>query len=166
MRDNNTMQSDTSRTVSDLIANAKAKGNNSWERYSFDATPKFEELFEYCQKHQRVIPFDWGLIIQPYYRFASRIEFTNYPPLFPPLILGGSIASDNAKRKRLLTQIYWCYQNKFMGTIYSAIMKAKPEDWIIFTPNLNEDEIKYVCLSEVKKEYASWMGVKAYPDYQ
>ncbi|MDC0620907.1 hypothetical protein OAP27_02355 [Candidatus Pseudothioglobus singularis] len=145
-----------------MSVSIKDRKNQAWERYLEEATPRFEELHEYCQEQQRVVPFEWGLIMKPYYRFASRREFTKFPPLYPPLILGGSIASDNEKRKRLLTQIYWCYQNKFMGTVYSAIMKAKTEEWVLFSPNLKEDEINYVTLSDVRKEYANWLGVKNY----
>jgi len=141
-----------------------SRDNSSWESYFAVADPKFEELFEYCQAQQRVVPNDWGLIMKPYYEFASKREFTKFPPLFTPLILAGSIASDNEKRKRLLTQIYWCYQNRFMQTVYSAIMQPKTDEWVIFSPNLNEDEIHYVSLSEIKKEYASWLGVKTYHD--
>ena len=137
-----------------MSVSIKDRKSQNWERYLEESTPKFEELFDYCQQHQRVVPYDWGSIMKPYYRFANHKEFSKHPPLFKPLILGASLAPENEKRKRLLTQIYWCYQNKFMGTVYSAIMKAKTDEWVIFSPNLKEDEINYVTLSEVKKEYA------------
>ena len=65
-----------------MSVNIKDRKSQNWERYLEESTPKFEELFDYCQQQQRVVPFEWGLIMRPYYRFASRIEFTKFPGVY------------------------------------------------------------------------------------
>ena len=134
----------------------KIKGGARWQRYNSEAKPKLDELISFCQKDGRVFPQEWPQIISQYSRYTSRTEFTKYPPLLPPLILAAAIASDEAKRLRFLTQIYWCYQNYFMGSCYSAIMKTNKDSWHF------NDHPKPVTLTEIKKEYAGWLGVNTF----
>ena len=93
-------------------------------------------------------------------RFTHRDNFTGYPPFRRPLILGASSAPDIEKRQRLLTQIYWCYKNMFIGSVYDSIMKNPAEDWEF--GYYQEDKIS---LELIKKEYARWLGVNYHPEH-
>ena len=154
------MNSDQSKSFQEFVKQQKAKGDTRWERYSYDAKPKLDELLEYCQSDGKLVPkpYAWAQFIGLY----SELQ-TSYTPLLPPLILGAYTASFEAKRLRFLTHIYWGYQNYHLSSMYTTIMKIKEEDWAIWDYT-KEDEIRYkLSLIEIKKEYASWLGVIAFP---
>ena len=154
------MNSDKSKSFQEFVKQQKAKGDTRWERYSYDAKPKLDELIEYCQSDGKIVPkpYAWAQFISLYSEFQ-----TSYTPLLPPLILGAFTAPLDAKRLRFLTHIYWGYQNYHMPSMYSTIMNLKEEDWAIWDYT-KEDEIRYkLSLAEIKKEYASWLGVIAFP---
>ena len=131
-----------------------------WRRYDETAKPKLLELIEYCQSDNRIFPHNWSRIYSNYAQFSNRHAFTEYPPFKPPLILGASGASDIEKRPRLLTQIYWCYKNMFIGSMYDSIMKNPVNAWEF--GQYNEDIIP---LELIKKEYSTWLGLRCYPEY-
>ena len=146
--------------MSELTKEEREKEYTRWERYSYDAKPKLDELLEYCQSDGKLVPkpYAWAQFIGLY----SELQ-TSYTPLLPPLILGAYTASFEAKRLRFLTHIYWGYQNYHLSSMYTTIMKIKEEDWAIWDYT-KEDEIRYkLSLIEIKKEYASWLGVIAFP---
>ena len=153
------MNSDQSKSFLEFVKQQKAKGGTRWERYSYDAKPKLDELLEYCQSDGKIVPkpYAWAKFISLY----SESQ-TSYPPLLPPFILGASTAPLDDKKLRFLTHIYWGYQNYHMSSMYSTIMNLKEEDWTIYYTK--EEEIRYkLSLAEIKKEYASWLGVIAFP---
>jgi len=131
-----------------------------WKCYDEKAKPKLLKLIEYCQSDNRIFPYTWGKIYNDYAQFSDRHNFTEYPPFRPPLILGASSAPDIEKRQRLLTQIYWCYKNLFIDSVYNTIMKTPIDDWEI--GHHQEDKIS---LELIKKEYAIWLGVKYHPEH-
>jgi hypothetical protein len=131
-----------------------------WKCYDETAKPKLLELIEYCQSDNRIFPYTWGKIYNDYAQFSNRHSFTEYPPFRPSLILGASLSPDILKRQRLLTQIYWCYKNLFIGSVYDTIMKTPIDDWEI--GRYQEDKIS---LELIKKEYASWLGVNYHPEH-
>lgn len=131
-----------------------------WQCYYEKATPQLLELIEYCQKDNRIVPHHWDRFAGKYSRFTRKDEFTTYPPYKHPLILGASTAPDLEKRYRFLTQIYWCYKNMFISSMYKDIMGASVEDWSI--GHYQEDKIS---LELIKKEYAGWLGVKHHPEH-
>ncbi len=131
-----------------------------WKCYDETAKPKLLELIEYCQSDNRIFPHTWGRISNNYLRFAHRHNFTKYPPFRPPLILGASSAPDIEKRQRFLTQIYWCYKNMFMGSMYDSIIKTPADSWEF--GYYDEDKIP---LELIKKEYSTWLGVNYHPEY-
>ena len=146
--------------MSELTKEEREKEYTRWERYSYDAKPKLDELLEYCQSDGKLVPkpYAWAQFIGLY----SELQ-TSYTPLLPPLILGAFTAPLDAKRLRFLTHIYWGYQNYHLSSMYTTIMKIKEEDWAIWDYT-KEDEIRYkLSLIEIKKEYASWLGVIAFP---
>ena len=154
------MNSDQSKNFLEFVKQQKAKGDTRWDRYSYDAKPKLDELLEYCQSDGKLFPkpYAWAQFIGLYSEFR-----TSYTPLLPPLILGASTAPLDGKKLRFLTHIYWGYQNYHMPSMYSEIMNLKEEDWAIWDYT-EEDEIRYkLSLAEIKKEYASWLGVIAFP---
>jgi len=124
-----------------------------WKCYDEKAKPKLLELIEYCQSNNRICPIPqyWSRIYSAYSRYAD----TNYPPFEVPLILAAWGASCDEKRKRFLTQIYWCYKNYFMGTMHAKIMKLEDDDW--YKGNTSTPK---VSLEDIKKEYASWSDVQ------
>jgi hypothetical protein len=144
----------------------KEKTAYKWQRYYEKATPQLLELIEYCQEDNRIVPNNWGLIGGRYMRFTHRDDFTGYPPYKIPLILGASNTPDLEKRYRFLTQIYWCYKNMFIDRMYEDIMRISDDDddddWIWIKGYYQEDK---VSLELIKKEYASWLGVKYHPEH-
>ncbi len=133
-----------------------------WKCYDETAKPKLLELIEYCQSNNRICPSPqhWNRIWEAYSRCSHRSEFTEYPPFKIPLILGAWHAPEIDKRERFLTQIYWCYKNYFMGSMYTMIMKLNDDDW--FLEYYSEDKIS---LELIKKEYARWLGVNYHPEH-
>ena len=118
------------------------------------------ELLVYCQSNGRICPWPkrWNPIWETYSRYSDRSEFTEYPPFKMPLILGAWHTSDIEKGQRFLTQIYWCYKNYFMGSMYNQIMKLTEDNW-----HKSQSETK-LSLALIKKEYAKWLGVTYYPN--
>ena len=133
-----------------------------WKCYDETAKPKLLEMIEYCQSNNRICPSPqhWNRIWKAYSRYSHRSEFTEYPPFKIPLILGAWHAPEIDKRERFLTQIYWCYKNYFMDSMYTMIMKLNDDDW--FLEYYSEDKIS---LELIKKEYASWLGVNYHPEH-
>ena len=84
-----------------------------------------------------------------------------FPRLRNPLILGGSIAFPHDKKERFATQIYWTYVNGGYKTIQRLILRLKDEDWDGFDC---VDNLSPIPLSEIKQEYAEWLGVSRYPE--
>ena len=80
-----------------------------WREYNEIAKPQLLELINYCQDEGRVCPEPgaWNRLYRLLSVGADKGKFTKYPPIKPPLILGGWCAEDVDKRKRFLTQIYW-----------------------------------------------------------
>jgi hypothetical protein len=128
------------------------------------------ELLVYCQSNGRICPWPkrWNPIWETYSRYSDRSEFTEYPPFKMPLILGAWDTSAIEKRQRFLTQIYWCYKNHFMGSMYTMVMKLTEDDWYKYQAKTKMpimlDEIK-LSLTIIKKEYAGWLGVNYYPKH-
>jgi hypothetical protein len=128
--------------------------------YDEKAKPQLLELIEYCQSDNRICPrpLQWNRIVTSYMRYTDRIKFTKHPPFQLPLVLSTwHYSSDTDKRLRLLTQIYWCYKNYSMGSMYRNIMNVHDDDWHYLDFDLSK-----VPLADVKKEYASWLGVNSY----
>ena len=118
------------------------------------------ELLNYCQSNGRICPSPqhWNKIYHVYSWHTDKHKFTKYPPFKIPLIVGAWNTSDIEKRQRLLTQIYWCYKNYFMGSMYNQIMKLTEDNW-----HKSQSETK-LSLALIKKEYAKWLGVAYYPN--
>ena len=142
-----------------IIKNTKEK---KWNSYNEKAKPQLLELLEYCQSENRICPTSksWNKIYHNYSWHTDRYKFTKYPPLKVPLILGSWNTSDLEKRQRFLTQIYWCYKNYFMGSIYNSVIKLADNDW--HTGYYHEDEIS---VDLIRKEYTGWLGVKYHPEH-
>jgi len=133
---------------------------HKWRCHYEKATPQLLEVIEYCQKDNRIVPHAWRQIIGKYMKFTHRNKFTEYPPLKSSLILGASHAPDIEKRQRFLTQIYWCYKNMFMSSMFKDIMETSTEDWVV--GYYQEDKIS---LELIKREYARWLNVNYYPEH-
>jgi hypothetical protein len=171
MSSNNNSPKETQQTISPemrerqrIISSmtSEEKKAYKWKCYDEKAKPQLLELIEYCQSNNRICPLPqhWNRIWETYSRYSNRSEFTEYPPFKIPLILGAWHASEIDKRKRLLTQIYWCYKNYFIGSMYDMIMKLNDDDW--YPDYCSEDKIS---LELIKKEYAGWLGVKYHPEF-
>ena len=121
-----------------------------------------EKLLEYASSkgfgHPTAEP--WARIVSAIRRETGGSNWT-FPRLRNPLILGGSIASPHDKKERFVTQIYWAHMNGGYETIQRLILRLKDEDWDGFdcVDNLNP-----IPLSEIKQEYADWLGVSRYPE--
>ena len=140
----------------------KNSKEQKWNSYNEKAKPQLLELFEYCQSGNKICPSPqhWNKIYHNYSWHTDRHKFTKYPPLKTPLILGAWNTSDLEKRQRFLTQIYWCYKNYFMGSIYNSVIKLADNDW--HTGYYHEDEIS---VDLIRKEYTGWLGVKYHPEH-
>lgn len=133
-----------------------------WKCYDETAKPKLLELIKHCQNGGRICPLPqhWNKIYHDYSWHTDRHKFTKFPPLKIPLILGAWNANDIDKRQRFLTQVYWCYENYFMDTMYDKIMRLTDDDWCLEC--FPEDKIS---LELIKKEYARWLGVNYHPEH-
>jgi hypothetical protein len=133
-----------------------------WKCYDEKAWPQLLELIEYCQSDNRIcpVPILWNRIYHNYSWYTDRRDFAKYPPLKKPLLLNVWNASNIEKRLRLLTQIYWCYKNYLIGSIYSSIMRIDGRGWL--NEYYPEDKIS---LKIIKKEYSTWLGVDYHPKY-
>jgi len=139
---------------------SEEKKEYKWKCYDEKAKLQLLELVEYCQDNDRVcpMPLKWNRAVDGYMRYTSQHKFTKFPPFKFPLILSvWHYASDADKRLRLLTQIYWCYKNYSIGSMYSAIMKIEDDDW-----HKGVDTSDTILLADIKKEYANWLGVTSY----
>lgn len=127
-----------------------------WKSYDEKARPQLLELLEYCQNENRIcpMPIKWNRVVSGYMRYASQHKSTKYAPFLFPLVLSAWMSSDLDKRLRLLTQIYWCYKNYFIGSMYSAIMKLENDDW-----HKSSVDTSKIFLEDIRKEYAAWLGV-------
>ena len=130
-----------------------------WKCYDEKAKPQLLELLEYCQSDNIIcpMPIKWNRGASGDIRCTSQHKFTKYPPFLFPLVLSAWMSSDMSKRLRFLTQIYWCYKNYSMGSMYSAIMRLEDDDW-----HKGRDTSDMIFLVDVKKEYADWLGVISY----
>jgi len=133
-----------------------------WKYYDEKARSQLLELIDYCQSNKKICPSSqqWNKIYHVYSWHTDSREFTKFSPLKIPLILGAWNTSDLEKRQRFLTQIYWCYKNKFIGALYDRVMGLADDDWHF--EHYSEDKIS---LELIKKEYARWLGVNCYPKH-
>ena len=116
-------------------------------------------LIEYCQDEGRAYPKSqhWNKIYHDYSWYTNTKDFTKFPPLKAPLLIDTWNASENDRRLRLLTQIYWCYVNNKIGNLYNSIISLKEDDW-----HYGDCE-STISLDLIKNEYASWLGVRRHP---
>jgi hypothetical protein len=140
----------------------KNSKEQKWNSYNEKAKPQLLELFKYCQSGNKICPSPqhWNKIYHNYSWHTDRHKFTKYSPLKAPLILDAWNTSNLEKRQRFLTQIYWCYKNYFIGTMYTKIMELTNDDWHL--EHYSEDKIS---LDLIRKEYTGWLGVKYYPEH-
>ena len=121
-----------------------------------------EKLLEYVHSKGFGYPTaePWARIVSAIRRETGGSNWT-FPRLRNPLILGGSIASPHDKKERFVTQIYWAHMNGGYETIQRLILRLKDEDWGGFDC---VDNLSPIPLSEIKQEYADWLGVSRYPE--
>jgi hypothetical protein len=121
-----------------------------------------EQLLEYASSKGFGYPLaqSWARIDSAIRRETGGSNWT-FPRLRNPLILGGSIAFPHDKKERFATQIYWAHMNGGYETIQRLILRLKDEDWDGFDC---VDNLSPIPLSEIKQEYADWLGVSRYPE--
>jgi hypothetical protein len=119
-----------------------------------------EKLLEYASSKGFGYPLarPWARIDSAIRRETGGSNWT-FPRLRNPLILGGSIAFPHDKKERFATQIYWTYVNGGYKTIQRLILRLKDEDW-----EGSADNLTPIPLSEIKQEYADWLGVSRHPE--
>ena len=82
-----------------------------------------EELKKYVCLNDRIFPNNWG-------DYLKILEIRVGHPC-TPLILGGSVCSDEEKRERLLLQIDFASNNKnIYEKLKNNILSLKESDWI------------------------------------
>ena len=82
-----------------------------------------EELKKYVCLNDRIFPNNWG-------DYFKILEIRSGHPC-TPLILGGSDASDEEKRERLLLQIDFASNNKnIYEKLKNNILSLKESDWV------------------------------------
>ena len=79
-----------------------------------------DSLLEYVTSKGRVHPLPWAEF--------SRLIGLNRPGFLPPLILGGAMASDAAKRQRLLDQIEHISGNVDLLRVADDFLRSLPQD--------------------------------------
>ncbi|MGI1661345.1 hypothetical protein ACRDNQ_03805 [Palleronia sp. KMU-117] len=82
----------------------------------------YRALVDYVTRNDRVWPLPW-------HEFSELIGL-NRPGFLPPLILGGAMESDAAKRERLLAQIAHIKDDPELLEKADAFLRSLPdEEW-------------------------------------
>ena len=79
-----------------------------------------ESLIEYVTSENRVWPLKWAEF--------SKLIGLNKPGFLPPLILGGAMESDAAKRQRLIDQINHIADDPELLQKANTFLRSLPED--------------------------------------
>lgn len=140
----------------------KEKQAYTWKCYDKKAKPQLLELIKHCQSDCRIhpMPILWNRIYHNYSWSTDSRSHTKFTPLKAPFLFNAWNTSNIEKRQRLLTQIYWCYKNKCIGSMHTMIMKLNDADW---HHEYNPEDM--ISLELIKKEYASWLSVKYHPEH-
>jgi hypothetical protein len=84
---------------------------------------KVEELKKYVCENDRLFPINWA-------DYLDILEISAGHPC-TPLVLGGSDASDEEKRSRLLLQIEFASKNeRIFKKLKENILSLKETDWV------------------------------------
>ena len=84
---------------------------------------KVEELKRYVCENDRLFPINWA-------DYLDILEISVGHPC-TPLVLGGSDASDEEKRSRLLLQIEFASKNeRIFKKLKENILSLKETDWV------------------------------------
>ena len=84
---------------------------------------KVEELKKYVCENDRLFPINWA-------DYLDILEISAGHPC-TPLVLGGSDASDEEKRNRLLLQIEFASKNeRIFKKLKENILSLKETDWV------------------------------------
>jgi hypothetical protein len=84
---------------------------------------KVEELKRYVCENDRLFPINWA-------DYLDILEISAGHPC-TPLVLGGSNASDEEKRSRLLLQIEFASKNeRIFKKLKENILSLKETDWV------------------------------------
>ena len=84
---------------------------------------KVEELKKYVCENDRLFPINWA-------DYLDILEISAGHPC-TPLVLGGSDASDEEKRNRLLLQIEFASKNeRIFNKLKENILSLKETDWV------------------------------------
>ena len=84
---------------------------------------KVEELKRYVCENDRLFPINWA-------DYLDILEISAGHPC-TPLVLGGSDASDEEKRSRLLLQIEFASKNeRIFKKLKENILSLKETDWV------------------------------------
>ena len=84
---------------------------------------KVEELKKYVCENDRLFPINWA-------DYLDILEISVGHPC-TPLVLGGSDASDEEKRSRLLLQIEFASKNeRIFKKLKENILSLKETDWV------------------------------------
>ena len=82
-----------------------------------------EELKKYVCENDRLFPINWA-------DYLDILEISAGHPC-TPLVLGGSDASDEEKRSRLLLQIEFASKNeRIFNKLKENILSLKETDWV------------------------------------
>jgi hypothetical protein len=82
-----------------------------------------EELKKYVCENDRLFPINWT-------EYLDILEISAGHPC-TPLVLGGSDASDEEKRNRLLLQIEFASKNeRIFNKLKENILSLKETDWV------------------------------------
>ena len=82
-----------------------------------------EELKKYVCENDRLFPINWA-------DYLNILEISAGHPC-TPLVLGGSDASDEEKRSRLLLQIEFASKNeRIFNKLKENILSLKETDWV------------------------------------
>jgi len=120
---------------------------------------ELKKLLTYCQSGGRICPNPnyWGSMYQRLKLDKSFIH-GRVPP--SPLILGGWQASDEEKRLRFLTQIYWAYKHNLLESITRYLERLDSQKWYILSWHDDSSQLElshgYISLDKIKEEYKRW----------
>ena len=112
-------------------------------------------LIKYCQDDGRAYPRAqcWNKIYHNYSWHTDTREFTKFSPLKSPLLFDAWNATEYDKRLRLLAQVYWCYSNNRIESLYESIFNLSKDDWHYGGYK------EAISLEFIKGEYVSWLPV-------
>ena len=93
-----------------------------------------EELKKYVCENDRLYPKNWA-------DYLDILEISAGHPC-TPLVLGGSDASDEEKRNRLILQIDFASKNeKIFNKLKESIINLKENDWVYKSKLTNNQKI-------------------------